>query len=132
MNDRIVTRVVWLLALAFALACGVFALRIQMLGDAARSPAGAATATATVTVGDGETLWRAHCARCHEPSEFTAGLQGAQRFAAFGELLRKLDRHGNLAIRENFEVIQWLATEPADPAESPTEDEEDEEDDFSL
>lgn len=125
MNDRIVTRVVWLLALAFALACGAFALRIQMLGDPTRSPAGAPTATS----GDGEALWRAHCARCHEPSEFTAGLQGAQRFAAFGELLRKLDRHGNLALREDFEVIQWLASQPGAAAEPSTEDEED---DFSL
>jgi hypothetical protein len=125
MNDRIVTRVVWLLALAFALACGAFALRIQMLDDAARSSAGAATATS----GDGEALWRAHCARCHAPSEFTARLQGAQRFASFGELLRKLDRHGNLPLREDFEVIQWLASQPAARAESSTEDEED---DYSL
>lgn len=125
MNDRIVTRVVWLLALAFALACGAFALRIQMLGDATRSPTGAPTATS----GDGEALWRTHCAGCHEPSEFTAGLQGAQRFAAFGELLRKLDRHGNLALREDFEVIQWLASQPAAPAEISSQDEED---DFRL
>lgn len=131
MNQRLVAIAVGSLVLLFALACAAFAWR-------ASTTAAAPTVGFDAASAPGNALWASHCARCHEPAEFTGRLVGPGRIAAASTMLGQLESHGGTGFAEDLLLIQWLATQAeagrgaSDPPGEPPVDEAQEEDDFTL